>query len=80
MGAKQKWSERSKLSRRLIVAGGVVEVVLLVATLVDIKRRPAEQINGQKRMWAALAFVNIAGPIAYFIFGRKRQGRLAPEA
>ena len=80
MAAKKKWIGRSKRSRTLIVAVGVVEIGLLAATLLDVKRRPADQINGPKPMWTALAFVNILGPIAYFIFGRKRQGRLAPEA
>ena len=32
----------------------------------------AEQINGRKPMWVALAFVNTIGPLAYFVFGRKR--------
>jgi hypothetical protein len=73
MTARKKWNERSKLSRELIVVTGVVEVVLLVATLVDIKRRPEDQIKGSKRMWSALAFVNIVGPVAYFTFGRRRQ-------
>ena len=72
--AAKKWSERSKLSRRLIVVAGVVEVVLLVATLIDIKRRPAGQIKGSKRMWTALAFVSILGPVSYFTFGRRRAG------
>ncbi len=72
MTAKKKWSERSRCSRTLIVAAGVVEAVLLVATLIDIKRRPADQIKGSKRMWTALAFVNIVGPIAYFTCGRRR--------
>jgi hypothetical protein len=44
-----------------------------VATLIDIKRRPADQINGSKRMWTAMAFVNIVGPIAYFAIGRRRR-------
>jgi len=73
MAAKKKWSDRSKRSRSLIVGTGVVEVVLLVATLIDIKRRPAGQIKGSKQMWTALAFVNIVGPIAYFTVGRRRQ-------
>jgi len=74
MTAKKKWSERSGRSRTLIVVAGVVEVVLLVATLIDIKHRPADQIKGSKRMWTALAFVNIVGPIAYLTFGRRRPG------
>ena len=72
MAAKKRWSERSKVSRGLIVVTGVVELALLAATLVDIKRRPADQIKGSKRMWTALAFVNIVGPISYFAFGRRR--------
>ena len=74
MATKKKWSELCSRSRRLIVVTGVVEVTLLVATLIDIKRRPADQIKGSKRMWTALAFVNIVGPIAYFTFGRRRRG------
>ena len=73
MTTKKKWSELSSRSRRLVVVTGVVEVALLVAALIDIKRRPADQIKGSKRMWTALAFVNIFGPLAYFTFGRRRQ-------
>jgi hypothetical protein len=72
MATKKKWSERGPLSRTLIVVLGVVEVVLLAATLADIRRRPADQIKGSKRMWSALAFVNIVGPVAYFTLGRRR--------
>ena len=72
MAARKKWSERSKVSRALIVVTGAVELVLLAAALIDIKRRPADQIKGSKRMWTALAFVNMVGPIAYFAFGRRR--------
>ena len=73
MIAKKTWSARSRRSRTLIAAAGVVEVVILAATLVDIRRRPADQIKGSKRMWSALAFINIVGPICYFAFGRRRE-------
>ncbi|HEY5169764.1 MAG TPA: PLD nuclease N-terminal domain-containing protein [Thermoleophilia bacterium] len=72
MTTNKKWSEVSGRSRKLITVTGVIEVALLVATLADIKRRPADQIRGSKRLWTALAFVNIIGPIAYFAFGRRR--------
>jgi bacteriorhodopsin len=80
MAEKKKWSERSALSRALIVVLGVVEVALLVATLADLRRRPADQINGSKRMWSALAFVNIVGPLAYFTVGRRRTPLGPPPA
>lgn len=72
MVAKRKWSELSGRSRTLIVVAGAVEVRLLVATLIDIRRRPGDQINGSKRMWTALAFIDIVGPIAYFAIGWRR--------
>jgi hypothetical protein len=72
MVAKKKWGELSSRNRRLITILGVVEVVLLAAALWDIKRRPAEQIKGPKWMWRALAFVNIVGPVSYFVVGRRR--------
>jgi hypothetical protein len=54
------------------VGAGVVQLSLLAAALVDLRRRPAEQINGSKKMWVPLAFVNFLGPLAYFAFGRRR--------
>jgi hypothetical protein len=72
MVARKKWSELGTGGRALIVVLGAVELVLLAAALVDIRRRPADQIRGSKRTWQALAFVNIVGPLSYFAFGRRR--------
>jgi hypothetical protein len=60
------------MQRRGIVLSGLVQFALLAAALLDIRRRPADEINGSKLLWTGLAFVNFVGPIAYFIFGRKR--------
>jgi hypothetical protein len=69
-----KWSDLSPRTRRLIIAGGVAEAGLKVAALLDIRRRPASQIRGPKRAWAAAMLVNSAGliPLSYFVFGRRR--------
>ena len=69
---KQRWSDLSSRQQRAIIAAGVVQNALLVAALIDLRRRPAEQVNGNKRLWVALSFVNFVGPIAYFALGRKR--------
>jgi hypothetical protein len=72
----RQWSDLSENTRRLIIAAGVTDVVLRVAALIDIIRRPASQIRGRKPVWAvAVAIVNSAGllPISYFVFGRRRQ-------
>jgi hypothetical protein len=70
--AKKRWSDLSPAQRRGIVAAGVVQNGLLVATLVDLRRRPARKIRGDKRLWTAAAFVSWVGPIGYFTYGRKR--------
>lgn len=69
-----RWSERS---RRLIIAAAIGEAVLKTAVLIDIRRRPASQIRGSKRMWIiAAVLVNSAGvgSLSYFAFGRRRPG------
>ena len=68
------WADLTSRQRRSIVLLGVVQVSLLIATLADLRRRPAEEINGSRRMWTALAFVNWIGPMTYFWKGRRRRG------
>ncbi|MFP5114360.1 PLD nuclease N-terminal domain-containing protein [Bacillaceae bacterium C204] len=47
-----------------------IQVILLIAALIDLARIHAT--NGPKWVWAiVIIFVNIIGPILYFIFGRK---------
>ncbi len=72
MAVTTKWSELSEGKRRAITVAAIVEAALLGAALLDIRRRPAEQIRGPKQLWTPLAFVSFAGPIAYFAFGRRR--------
>ena len=70
--ANKRWSDLSPAQRRAIVAAGIVQNSLLVAALVDIRRRPQKKVRGDKRLWAAGSFVSWVGPIAYFTYGRKR--------
>ena len=68
----KRWGDLSSTQRKAVVLSGVVQLGLLAAALADIYRRPAEEIRGDKRLWAAAAFVNFFGPISYFLFGRRR--------
>ena len=59
----------------MILAVGAIEGLLKIAALFDLRRRPASEVRGSKRLWSlAIAFVNSAGvvPIAYFVRGRRR--------
>jgi len=74
MAARRQWSDLDERTRRLLIAAGVVEGILKVAALIDIKRRPAGQIRGPKWLWATvITVVGSAGvvPVSYFAFGRR---------
>jgi len=71
----RRWGDLSERSRKVIIAAAIGEAVLKTAVLIDIRRRPASQIRGSKRMWIVGAvLVNSAGvgPLSYFAFGRRR--------
>ncbi|WP_252189769.1 MULTISPECIES: DUF5652 family protein [unclassified Rhodococcus (in: high G+C Gram-positive bacteria)] len=64
----------SDRERRWLLVASVVEGVLKIAALVDIKRRSADEIRGSKAAWAtAVVLVNSVGviPIVYFLRGRR---------
>ncbi|HWG12850.1 MAG TPA: hypothetical protein VG268_06230 [Streptosporangiaceae bacterium] len=74
--AGRHWSDLSPRTRRLVIAGAGAEALLKLAVLVDLKRRPAREVRGPKRVWALSMVVNSAGaiPVAYFALGRRRRG------
>jgi hypothetical protein len=65
------WRDLSDTQKSVLRLGALVQIGLLIAALTDIRRRPAEQIRGNKLLWTAAVFVNFIGPISYFVFGRK---------
>ena len=71
----KSWTDLSSAQRGQLLARGALQTGLSVAALLDIWRRPAATINGDKRLWAGVALVNYLGlgPMAYFLFGRKRE-------
>ena len=69
---QKQWKDLTKAQQWGIVFLGVLQLVLLITALIDIRRRPADAINGSKRLWTAVVFINGIGPVAYFVVGRKR--------
>jgi Phospholipase_D-nuclease N-terminal len=68
--AKESWSDLSPKMRAFFTVTAVGELTLKTAALIDIRRRPSSQVRGPKLMWVALCFVNLLGPLCYFILGR----------
>ena len=74
--ARKKWSDLSPRAKRFLIIGGSFEGLLKIAALRDLRKRPADQVRGSKRRWAAaIVLINSVGavPIAYLIRGRKRK-------
>lgn len=70
--SKKSWSDLTATQRRIVVVGGVVQVSLQAAALRDLRRRPADEVKGPRWLWVCASFINTAGPIAYFLLGRRR--------
>jgi uncharacterized membrane protein YhaH (DUF805 family) len=51
----------------------IIQFFLMIIALVDVIR--IKDTNGPKWLWVLLIlFVNIIGPIAYFVIGRRQNG------
>jgi phospholipase D-like protein len=72
---QKQWNDLTGTQKRGIVLLGALQLMLLAAALLDIRSRPSDMINGSKRLWRMVVFINFIGPIAYFLFGRKRPER-----
>jgi hypothetical protein len=70
-GRQIRWSDLTKGQRALLGTAAAAEFSLKIAALVDIARRPADQIRGPKALWRLAQIVNLIGPVSYFTFGRR---------
>ena len=69
---KKRWQDMTPLQQAGIMILTIIQFSLLGAAYWDIRRRPANELNGNKPFWRVAVFVNFIGPIAYFLFGRKQ--------
>jgi hypothetical protein len=72
----KRWQDLSPATKtRITVQGmvqGLINLLLIIWAIRDLRRRPASQINGNKKVWTLVAFATPVGPMIYFLFGRKR--------
>jgi hypothetical protein len=74
-----RWADRAGRRSRTgqadptFPATGSIQLALTAVAGVDLYRRPAEDIRGQKALWWPIIFVQPVGPIAYLKFGRNRR-------
>jgi hypothetical protein len=68
----RRWRDLSPRARAALIVGAAVQFALLGAALTDLRRRSPEEVNGPRKLWVAVSFVNFVGPLAYFVLGRRR--------
>jgi len=68
----RRWSDLNPQTRALIIVGATLQLGLLAAAQIDIRRRRPDQVKGPRWAWATVSFVNFIGPVAYFVFGRRK--------
>jgi hypothetical protein len=72
----QRWQNLSPATKTRItvqgVAQGIINLLLIIWAVRDLRRRSDGEINGNKKIWMLAAFAPPIGPIVYFLFGRKR--------
>lgn len=72
MSVKKKWKDLSPLGKCALMLAGAVQIALQAAALRDLSKRAPLEVNGPKMAWVAASFINFAGPIAYFMKGRRK--------
>jgi hypothetical protein len=68
----QSWKDRSPAMKAGAAARGLVNLALMIWAVRDIRQRPDSEIKGNRKIWMMAAFAPPIGPVAYFLFGRKR--------
>jgi len=67
----RRWADMSPAQKVGVVLLASVQLLLALSAWADLAQRPAAQVNGAKRTWAAVIAVNFIGPVLYFLRGRR---------
>lgn len=71
MRSRRRWNDLAPAQKLLVILLASLQVSLAVAAWADLAQRPADQVNGRKRTWAAVIAINFIGPLLYFRRGRR---------
>ena len=73
--AKKTWQELSGPQKAAVLTAVSVALALTATALVDLARRPSDQVRGRKGLWALGIFVQPVGPVLYLAWGRHAPAR-----
>ncbi len=69
---QRRWEDLTGQQRVLVAVGGMIQVSLMLAAQIDMWRRDPAEIRGSRWIWTFVALINFVGPLAYFVFGRRK--------
>ena len=69
---KNNWRDLALWQKAAIIKLALIQIGLFLAAWRDLSQRSAGRIRGSKGAWRAALFLNFAGPLAYFLRGRKQ--------
>lgn len=72
----RRWQHLSDREKFAVLTLGSIQLSLAATAWADLAVRPADEINGRKRIWALVIAINGVGPICYFRWGRRPARRL----
>ncbi len=70
MAKKRSWSEMSGQQKAGVILMAIIQIGLAGIAYRDLRKRPAAQVRGPKRIWYAINAINFFGPITYLVYGR----------
>jgi len=68
----KRWKSLNLWQKAALIKLMLLQFGLFIAAWRDLNGRPAEKINGSKQLWRGALFLNLIGPLAYFVKGRKQ--------
>ncbi|GGD25745.1 PLD nuclease N-terminal domain-containing protein [Nocardioides daphniae] len=71
--SRRKWNDLSSGQQTAVLVAGSVEMALTATALVELARRPGDQVRGRKLWWALACFVQPFGPVAFLVWGRRKR-------
>lgn len=69
------WAELSSRQQTAVLVAVSVQLSLAATAYADLVTRPAAQVNGPKGRWALVIAITGIGPLVWFRWGRRAEGR-----
>lgn len=69
---KKTWNDLSSGQQTAVLVVGSVELALTATALVELAKRPRDEVRGRKLWWALACLVQPFGPPAFLLFGKRR--------